>query len=366
MKDQSDKTTDKKKIVLLIAIIIVILASIILVWMVVSETDDGFIPWPNGNNNPQIQRTEWAFEITQIKNLNDEGYDGEGVIIGIVDSGIDLTHPDLDHINVTAWVDYVKEEQEPYDDNGHGTHIAGIIAAQGEIDGIAPKVEMVVVKAISYDGSGSDSDVARGVDFCVDHGADVICLSLGGRARKFNIGDETANACEDAIAQGVFVVAAAGNDGDDPKDKDVESPATVEKVIAVGAVDENKVIASFSSIGDNDGTTPFAFDDRKDPDKKPELVAPGVDIVSTWPNEKYAEASGTSQSTAFVAGCIVLLLDAHPEYQREGSDGGNVNTITQIKNIFMNTAEKCPGQKTPHDDYYGYGLINVKDAEGAL
>jgi serine protease AprX len=358
---------ENRRTVILGILIIAVVTLVFLVWLMLSETDNGIIPWPDGNNGgPQIERTEWAFEITQIKDLNNEGYDGEGVIIGIVDSGIDLAHPDLDHINVTAWVDYVNEEPEPYDDHGHGTHIAGIIAAQGDIDGIAPKVDMVVVKAISSGGSGSDSDVARGIDFCVDHGADVICLSLGGRARKFNIGDETANACEDAIAQGVFVVAAAGNDGDDPKDKDVESPATVEKVIAVGAVDENKVIASFSSIGDNDGFTPFPFDDRKDPDKKPELVAPGVDIVSTWLNKKYAEASGTSQSTAFVAGCIVLLLNANPEYQREGSSGGSSDTVNQVKNVFMNTAEELFGQDTPHDDYYGYGLINVKDADNAL
>ncbi|UCE74619.1 MAG: S8 family serine peptidase [Methanomassiliicoccales archaeon] len=357
---------EKRNLILLSILVVAICVLVILFWMAQTETDNGVIPWIDDNDEPDIERTEWAFEITQVDDINEDGYDGDGVVIGIVDSGIDITHPDLDHINISAWMDYVNGRPEPYDDNGHGTHIAGIIAANGEIEGIAPKVKMVVVKAISASGSGSGSDVASGIDFCVENGADVICLSLGGRARFLNLGDETATACEDAIDQGVFVVAAAGNDGEDPNDNDVASPATVDEVIAVGAIDENKHIASFSSKGDNDGILPIAIDDRRDPDKKPELVAPGVEIVSTWTNGEYVIASGTSQATAFVAGGIVLLLDAHPESQREGGGGGSSSTITHFKEVFMDTAEKCPGQDTPHDDHYGYGLINVENAEGAL
>jgi subtilisin family serine protease len=222
---------------------------------------------------------------------------------------------------------------------------------------------MVVVKAISSSGSGSDTNVAQGIDFCVQQGADVICLSLGGRARRFNIGDETAQACEEAINQGVFVVAAAGNDGEESSDRDVDTPAIVELVIAVGAIDENKHIAPFSSIGDNDGVSRLPFDDRQDPNKKPEIVAPGVEITSTYLGAKYAKADGTSQSTAFAAGCIALLLNAHPEYQREGAGGGSSNAVLKLKNILMDSAEKCPGQDTPHDNYYGYGLIRASDAE---
>ncbi|UCE38617.1 MAG: S8 family serine peptidase, partial [Thermoplasmata archaeon] len=236
----------------------------------------------------------------------------------------------------------------------------GIIAASGVINGIAPKVNMVVVKAISAEGSGSDSDVADGIHFCADSGANVICLSLGGRARFLNLGDQSANACEDVIDEGVFVVAAAGNDGESD-DGDVSSPATVNEVIAVGAIDKNKNIASFSSIGDNDGNVfPFRLP-RFDPNRKPELVAPGIEITSTYLEDGYAIVNGTSQATAFVAGGIVLLLDAHPDYMNGDSD-----EIIQFKNVFMDTAEKCPGQNTPHDNYYGYGLINVVDAHNDL
>jgi serine protease AprX len=366
MKIQKVRIMEKRDVAILGTIIVAVVVIMLLIWVAFSGTENGFIPFPNGGNGgPNIERTEWAFDITQIKDMNANGYDGEGVIVGIVDSGIDIDHPDLDHINITAWKDYVNGRTEPYDDQGHGTHIAGIIAAQGVIDGVAPMVKMVIVKAISQSGSGSDSDVAAGIDFAVDNGADVICLSLGGMARFLNIGDDTASACNDAIDQGVVVVAAAGNDGESD-DGDVSSPATVDGVIAVGAIDENKLIASFSSIGDNDGFLPLPFDDRNDPDKKPEVVAPGVEIVSTHLDDGYAKASGTSQATAFVAGGMVLVLDANSQYQREGNQGGDSDAVYQVKDAIMNSAEKVSGQDSPHDDYYGYGLIQIEGISSRL
>jgi serine protease AprX len=348
------------------AAVVAVIVFLLLTAMFSSDSGNDFIPWPDNGNQESIERTEWAFTSTEIKSMNDAGYDGDGVVVGIVDTGLDTSHPDLDHIDVIAWKDYINDEPEPYDDGGHGTMMAGIIAADGEITGAAPKVDMIVVKAISSSGSGSSEDVAAGIDFCVDNGADVICLSLGGKGRRFNIGDDAVNACERAIAQGVYVVAAAGNDGEESNDHDVDSPAVTEKVIAVGAIDENKQIAPFSSVGDNDGTLPGPFDDRQDPDKKPELVAPGVDIVSTYRDDKYATGSGTSQATAFVAGAIALLLDANPDWQREGSSGGHENAVDHFKEVFMDTAEKLPGQDTPHDEHYGYGLIQTRDADSLI
>lgn len=357
---------DKKNTVALSVVVVVVAVVVILVLWMVFTSEDGGIPFIDGNGNggTSIERTEWAFTDTQISVLNDQDHFGEGVIIGIVDSGIDASHPDLDHINITAWADYVNQRSNPYDDNGHGTHIAGIIAAKGEIRGAAPEVSMVVVKVINADGSGSDSVVAEGIRFCIDNEADVICLSLGGTARFLNLGDDTAAACNQAIDRGIFVVAAAGNDGEDD-DGDVASPAVVQGVIAVGAIDENKNIASFSSIGNNEGEIPgyqfWDLTEPEDPNKKPELVAPGVDITSTHLEKGYAKASGTSQATAFVSGALVLLLDAKPDYQREGLLGGDSDVIYQIKNHLMSTALECPGQESPHDPYYGYGLIQIAD-----
>ncbi len=362
---------EKKNAVALSVVVVVVAVAIILVLWMVFSSEDGGIPFIDGNGNggTSIERTEWAFKITQIKDMNNQDYFGESVIIGIVDSGIDTNHPDLDHINITAWADYVNQRSDPYDDNGHGTNMAGILAAKGEIRGIAPEVNMVVVKAIDADGSGSDSVVAEGIRFCIDNEADVICLSLGGRARFLNLGDETASACNQAIDMGVFVVAAAGNDGEDD-DGDVASPAVVQGVIAVGAIDENKNIASFSSIGNNEGEVPgyqfWDITEPEDPNKKPELVAPGVDITSTYFEEEYVKGSGTSQATAFVSGALVLLLDANPDYQREGLLGGDSDVIYQIKNHLMSTAMECPGQESPHDPYYGYGLIQIADTDKLL
>jgi serine protease AprX len=362
---------EKRDYAVLGFIIVIIVVILFLLWVLFAGTENGIPFIPNGDNGDNgIERTEWAFEITQITDMNKQGYKGEGVTVGIVDTGIDLSHPDLDHINLTGWMDIVNDRSEPYDDQGHGTHIAGIIAAKGEISGAAPEVKLVVVKAISSGGSGSDSDVAEGIDYCVENGADVICLSLGGMARLLNIGDSTAAACEDAIDQGVYVVAAAGNDGEDENDADVSSPAVVEGVIAVGAVNEDESLASFSSMGDNDGEIPgyqiWDLTETDDPNKKPEVVAPGVDIISTHLEEGYALASGTSQATAFVAGSMALLLEADSHYQRDGGTGGDSDAVNNVKNAIMNSAEKLAGQAEPHDDHYGYGLINIKDTEAIL
>lgn len=309
-----------------------------------------------GVNGNHPHRTEWAYEITQINLMNDQGYRGKDVLVGIVDTGIDPGHPMLEGVDIVAWRDFINERSDPYDDNGHGSHVAGIIAGRGEVKGSAPDVKLIVAKALDRDGRGDDSTVANAIDWAVQQGAEVLCLSLGGRARFLNLGDQTATACNRAIDQGVFVVAAAGNDGEND-DGDVASPATVDKVIAVGAIDSKKEIAPFSSRGDNDGHTPLPYpfdDDRQDPDKKPEVVAPGVEIVSAWRDHKYATVSGTSQATAFVSGILALVLEVHPEYKRVNRD-----KVNDLKEALMDSAEPCPDQDTPHDDHYGYGLVQA-------
>ncbi|PKK85403.1 MAG: hypothetical protein CVT48_05555 [Thermoplasmata archaeon HGW-Thermoplasmata-1] len=312
----------------------------------------------------------WALEMTQISGLNAMGFTGKDITVGIVDTGIDAEHPEFRKDAVVAWLDLVNGKVAPYDDEGHGTHVAGIIAARGassglfhgvNIKGAAPDVKLVVVKAIAADGSGNTADVAAGINFCVEHGADVICLSLGGGTLPI-LGTSVETACNNAIAKGVFVVAAAGNAY--PDSSDVSSPASAANVIAVGAIDKNRNIYEKSSKGDNG-----LLSRRSDPNKKPELVAPGVMVSSAWSDgekQTYASATGTSQATPFVAAAIALMLEAMPQYRTDGENGGHLTAITAFKNAFMRTAFKCPGQATPHDNRYGYGLLQALDTYNTL
>jgi serine protease AprX len=312
----------------------------------------------------ELARSDWAFECTEITKMNVLGYFGANVTIAIIDTGINIQHPDLKNINIIAWHDFINSRNEPYDDNGHGTHIAGILGANDKIKGIAPYAKFIIVKALKGDGSGNDNIIASAIQFCIDpnddcnltDGADVICLSLGGKdIPKLSSASEIA--CQEAIDRGIFVVAAAGNN---PKDIDVATPGTVKLAISVGAIDSNKEIAEFSSDGRNPVSGPFK---RSYPNEKPELVAPGVAILSTW-STGYAYCSGTSQSAPFVAGGIALLLDSLPQYQHEYTN--NSTTISYFKKVLADSAEKLDEQAIPHDNRYGYGLVKVWSAYNML
>lgn len=322
-----------------------------------------------------IERTEWAFQITQIGELQREyGLTGDGVTVGIVDSGIDLSHPALKGASVTAWVDYVGGHEEPYDDSGHGTHVAGILASQpstgqwfsgGRVKGVSPGVDLVVVKACGPEECDPRA-VEEGIDFTVANGADVVVLSLGGRQPLVDLGESPIRAVERATSKGVFVVAAAGNAGTDHGD--VESPSSARLAIAVGAVDKDKRVPDFSSRGSPDrNRCPLGVGDalnqfRCDPNMKPELVAPGVDILSPYLEGGYARATGTSQAAPFVGGTIALLLEEQPQWKRSGSQGGRDAAVLTMKAALTESAREVPGQSTPHDNAAGYGLLQALDA----
>jgi len=303
---------------------------------------------------PDITPSLWAFDLTEATTLQAAGLDGAGVRVCIVDTGIDLTHPDLRHVNVIGWRDFVNGRSQAYDDEGHGTAMAGIILAQGRLRGVAPAADLIAVKAIGASGSGGDQGIANAVDFCTDpnedgspaDGAHVISLSLGGESRPI-VGTRTEDAVNRAIDLGIFVIAAAGNDGQ-ADDGDVESPASVARVIAVGAIDRGGLIASFSSMGAN--STGFPSMPRQDPHKKPEVAAPGVQIATTLNGASYALVSGTSPAAALVSGIVALLLEDHPEYKH------NATSVGTFKNALMTGALPVDAQDKPHDVHYGYGI----------
>lgn len=300
------------------------------------------------------ERTEWAFDKTGLDALRGRGLDGSGVTVAILDTGLDDGHPAFDGARIIAWTDLAGGRAEPYDEEGHGTHVAGLVVGQGPARGGAPGADLIVVKVFGPDGTSSDGQVAEGIRFAVEHGADVIGLSLGGGTFPV-LGTATEDAARSAIAEGVLVVAAAGNEG--PDNRDVSSPASVAGVIAVAAVGRSLEVAEFSSrgsssqplIGGLGGTFP-----RQAPDQKPEVSAPGVGIVSAWTGDRYAEASGTSAAVPFVVSALALLLQAHPQADPQDAEG-----VETVKRWLMESAGPVPGAQEPHDRAAGYGYLRA-------
>lgn len=310
--------------------------------------------------------SDWAYKMTGIRDLQ-ETYDGTGIRVAIIDTGIDPKHPSLDHLPI-IWRDMTSGRTEPYDDVGHGSHVAGILAGEGaafggrlqgfNLMGAATRVELIVVKAISLDSdgqaTGDPDDVANGIAFSVQNWADVICLSLGkDQPLPLDVGSVTLQV-NNAIEQGVLVVASAGNDGAKPGQDDVKAPGSIELVIAVGAVSEDRQVASFSNRGSEERNNQPLLG-RPDPNKKPEVVAPGVKIRSAWKDGDYAIADGTSQAAPFVCGALALLLQKCSQLRGQN----NSDMVRRVKTVLKETAEPVPGQETPHDNAAGYGLLRA-------
>ncbi len=301
--------------------------------------------------SPHLQSSEWGFIMTGVRELNAQGFSGKGITVCIVDTGIDPFHPDFAHAHIAAWWDLVNFRSYPYDDKGHGTAMAGLIAANGSLRGGAPGVQMTIIKALDSSGRGSPENVANGIHLCVFPGkdrprADIISLSLGSSHQdNVTIGERLIyDAVTWAAVQGVVVVASAGNDGQ-ADDGDVELPARVPLAIGVGAVDIDGHIAPFSSIGYDENQTA--------PDLKPELVAPGVRLVSTGIGARYLTVSGTSPAAAVAAATLALILEARPCLRSRG----NSQNVLALKEALARGARKASAQILPHDPWYGYGII---------
>ena len=290
------------------------------------------------------------------------GYSGSGVNVCIVDTGMELNHPDLEGFDMAAWVDIVQGKSNPYDDHGHGTNMAGILVANGWINGIAKDVNLYVAKALLANGSGYEEDVVAGIDWCIGQNVSIISLSLGGGQDLFPLPSSNGRTIEDSVndatARGIFVVAAAGNDGGENDDGDVASPGSERRVICVGGVTLSGDHWAKSSTGNNGfSALPFKLP-RGDPDKKPELVAPAKDVPVLNTQGTWSSSSGTSAATVYVTGAIAILLEAHPELASNGTSG-DVSTIDEVKDWIMQSVQPQDGQ-SDHDDDYGYGLLDIE------
>lgn len=258
---------------------------------------------------------------------------GEGVKVAVIDTGIDVDHPDL---KIAGGYSTVDNSTSFDDDNGHGTHVAGTIAALDNTIGVvgtSPNISLYAVKALNASGSGYVSDIVEGIDWAISNQMKIVSMSLGTLERSAVLEE----ACNRAYSSGILLVAAAGNSGSSDYTKDnVLYPAKFPTVIAVAATDSNDVRPSFSSTG---------------PDV--ELAAPGNNIYSTLPGGTYGNKSGTSMAAPHVSGIAALVWAKNP-----------LKTNAQVRATLSSNAIDLgtPGR----DSQYGYGIVNAEKALGVI
>ncbi|MEX2119303.1 MAG: S8 family peptidase [Pirellulales bacterium] len=279
---------------------------------------------------------DWGLSLYGVPDLW-KASRGSGIRVAILDTGIDDAHPDLAEVVVEAR-DFSRSPLAWRDHVGHGTHVAGVVAArQNDIGvvGICPGLSaggggLLVAKVLADDGAGLENWVAAGIDWAIQQNAHIISMSLGSPSP----GDQMLAAIGRALAQGIFVICAAGNNG---ADDSVDYPGRYSETIAVAAVDRHGRVAPFSSRGE-----------------QVDIAAPGQDVLSTYPGSRYAKLSGTSMATPFVTGVVALMLSKH----RQQGGKTPINTVGQLREHLARTADDAgsPGK----DPAYGYGLINPR------
>lgn len=285
-------------------------------------------PKPPKDDNPEPVKEEIPWGISAVKGdsvWDLYSYRGEGITVAVLDTGIDYAHPDLND-NINGGINIINPRKSYKDDNGHGTHVAGIIAAEDNeigVVGVGPEISLYGVKVLDRRGSGYLSNVIQGLEWVVTKRIDIVNMSIGS--------DYYSEAFEDAVNSaheaGVIMVAAAGNDG-----SYVDYPAAYDNVIAVSAITQEDSLASFSSRG-----------------PEIDVAAPGVSINSTYKDGSYKELNGTSMATPHVTGVVALMLQA-----------GTASNLEDVRYRFGVDCEDLGDEGK--DEYYGYGLVNALNA----
>ena len=245
-----------------------------------------------------------------------QGFTGKGIVVALIDTGI-YPHPDLTTPTnrILAWKDFVNGSNSPYDDNGHGTHVAGIIAGNGQVSkgkyrGMAPDAKLVGIKVMDANGNGDTSTLISAIEWCIANlpslNIRVINLSLGSTAQESYRNDPLCRATTTAWRKGILVCAAAGNEG--PEARTINSPGINPWVITVGNIDDQQTI-----ISDDDRLNPTSSRGPTiDQLQKPDLIAPGTNITSLSNQGGYRSLSGTSMSAPLVAGAAAQILQKIP------------------------------------------------------
>jgi subtilisin len=267
-------------------------------------------------------KVPWNIRQIHADEVHLRNIDGKGVRVAIMDTGIDYTHPDLKGVFAGGY-NYVASTADPLDDNNHGTHCAGILAATGmkQLVGTAPNVSVYAIKVLDSKRNGNLSSIIKGIYWAKKNLIKVVSMSLGSAKDSVVLHE----AVDDATKNGILFVAASGNRYNA---RLVDYPANYSSVLSVAAVDRNNQHLSFSNGG------------------KVDISAPGKDILSTIPGGAYLETYGTSQATPHVAGVAAMIFELHPDWTPE-----------QVKNQIKNTATYLGPS-----DVYGAGLVNAANA----
>jgi subtilisin family serine protease len=343
-------------------------------------------PESSEKNTPSTQEITWNVDRVNAPQVWAQGFTGQNVVVSIIDSGVNYEHNDLGNMwehpdyPFHGW-NFVHNNNNPMDDHGHGTHVAGTVAGNGTSGsqtGIAPGAEIMALKALTATGSGTEFNIWGAIEFSVNHGAHIVNLSLGWTHLHNPDRASWRNVMNNALAAGVIAAVAAGNEGNQmfsfPVPTNVRTPADcpppwlhpnqtltggTSAVVAVGATNMEDNVAGFSSLGPVSwGSIPGFNDYPYNPGMglmRPDIVAPGVDIRSLahFNNTDYVDGwQGTSMASPCVAGIMALLLSKNASL-----------TPVQISQVIEETAVSPYPFK---NNQYGSGLIDAFAAFNAI
>jgi len=272
----------------------------------------------------------------EIKKLNIDRQwtysEGRGVVVAVIDTGCDLEHIDIKN-NLLKGINIIDKSKDPQDDNGHGSHVCGMIAAENNglgMVGVSPKVKILPVKALDSKGNGSLRNVIEGIIWAADAGADFITMSLGASSSN----DQLEKAIQYASLKGSVVFAAAGNSGENTE---ILYPARYKNVISIGAIDENLSRTSFTCSGED-----------------LDFLSPGHNIFSIAPNSGYAIMSGTSMSNPFAVGCAALLLSHNRQHKKF-----SLRSAQDYIDVLSKVCIDIPEERYRSRKYQGNGIIKL-------